>query len=114
MYEQEAKDAGVNTKGKIYLGGLARYPGDPEAWVSGRGDVQRICETRGWGSRGAVNVKSQEPTESPVETPLAEDIVTDKVTDIMSHVPKKERKRVDVTELREQVKDKMTPPWSKK
>src|SRR5271154_7062156 len=47
-YRQEATKAGVNTTGKVYKNGLARFPGDPEAWVSGRGDVQRVIEERGW------------------------------------------------------------------
>lgn len=50
----EAKATGVSTKGKVYIGGVARYPGDPEAWVSGRGDVQRVAEKRNLTVKGAV------------------------------------------------------------
>lgn len=113
MYAAEAKAAGVDTKGKVYLGGLARYPGDPAAWVNGRGDVKRICEERGWGCRGAVSVKAAEPLDAPKETPLADDIVHDKVAEILGHLPERERPRVDVQDLTEQVKDKMTPKWRK-
>jgi len=113
-YKREAEAAGVSIKGKVYLGGLARYPGDAEAWVASRGDVQRICETRGWGCRGAVNVKAANPDTPPDAVPLADDIVDSKVADILEHVPEREQKRVDVHDLREQVKEHYTPPWSKK
>lgn len=58
-YKGEADAAGVDITGKVYLSGLAAYPGDPKAWVSGRGDVQRVCEERGWSCKGAVNVKGE-------------------------------------------------------
>ena len=51
-----AESQGQSTTGKVYLGGLARYAGDPEAWVNGRSDVKRVCEQRGWGADGAVSV----------------------------------------------------------
>lgn len=54
---QRAEKKGVNTSGKIYMSGLARFPGDPTAWVDGRGDVARICQERGWGCEGTVAVK---------------------------------------------------------
>lgn len=57
FYKNEAKEAGVDCKGKVYLSGLAAFPGDPKAWVSGRGDAQRVLEERGWASEGAVKVK---------------------------------------------------------
>jgi hypothetical protein len=50
---------GQSTTGKIYLGQLARFPGDPEAWVDGRGDVKRICEQRGWSCDGAIQVAAR-------------------------------------------------------
>jgi len=59
-YMQMAKAAGVSTQGKRYMSGLARYPGDPKAWVGSKGDVRRVCEKRGWGCEGAVNVKARE------------------------------------------------------
>ena len=113
LYKAEARAAGVDITGKVYLGGLARYPGDPEAWVSGRGDVKRICEQRGWGCDGAVKVKAALPEREPESVGLADDIVDSKVVDILEHVPERERPRVDVQDLREQVKDKMTPKWTK-
>jgi hypothetical protein len=49
----EAEANGQNTKGKVYLGSLAKYPGDPAAWVESRDDVKRVCERRGWGCEGS-------------------------------------------------------------
>lgn len=58
--KKQAEELGQSTTGKVYVSGLARFPGDPEAWVSGRGDVQRTLERRGWGSEGAVNVEARD------------------------------------------------------
>lgn len=57
-YKAEAKRAKISTEGKKYLSGLARFPGDPKAWVTGRGDVRRVCEERGWECTGSVKVKA--------------------------------------------------------
>lgn len=51
-----AEAAGQNVKGKVYIGGLARFPGDPEAWIAGRGDVRKVVEERGWKCSGSVDV----------------------------------------------------------
>ncbi len=52
------KKRGGSPTGKIYLSGIAAYPGDPEAWVSGRGDVKRVCDERNYTATGAVNRKA--------------------------------------------------------
>lgn len=43
-----AKEAGIPTTGKWYAPTLARFPSDPEALVGSYGDMQAICEKRGW------------------------------------------------------------------
>lgn len=113
FYKEEASAAGVDVKGKVYLSGLAAYPGDPEAWVTGRGDVKRVCEQRGWGCRGAVNVKSADAVAPPPEVGIAPDIVDAEAAKVLEHIPARQRKHVDVGELKEQIKDKITPRWSK-
>lgn len=113
FYKAEATKAGVNIKGKVYLGGLARYPGDPEAWVSGRGDVKRVCEERGWHCEGAVKVKGAEADGPPPHVPLAEDIVDHHTANVLAHIPESERPHIDIQDLREAVKDHYTPPWNK-
>jgi hypothetical protein len=120
LYKQEAAKAGVDVKGKIYLGGLARFPGDPEAWVSGRGDVKRVCESRGWGCTGAVEVKRQEPlTPAPVKA-VADDIVKDLVEAKLDLLPEEERRRAEgpggqaiLEGLREEVVSTHAPHWQK-
>ncbi|NJL70164.1 MAG: hypothetical protein HC888_00520 [Candidatus Competibacteraceae bacterium] len=57
-YRKVAESEGQNVKGKVYLSGLARYPGDPKAWVADRGDVTRVCEERNWGCTGLVETKT--------------------------------------------------------
>lgn len=59
-YRRVAESKGQTTKGKVYLSSLAAYPGDPEAFVSGKSDVRRVAESRGWKVTGAVNVKGRE------------------------------------------------------
>lgn len=76
QYRLAARQAGVNVHGKRYLSSLAKYPGDPEAWVSGRGDVRRVVEKRGWSSTGSVNVKGREHKEKlSKKYEVADDIV---------------------------------------
>ena len=57
-FRKVAEAAGQSVKGKVYIGGLARFPGDPHAWVSDRGDVKRIVEGRGWKCEGSVEVNN--------------------------------------------------------
>jgi hypothetical protein len=112
LYKAEATAAGVDTTGKVYLSSLADYPGDPRAWVSGRGDVQKVCEERGYGCNGAVKVKRPQ-AEPPADVPVASDIVDAKVAEIIeTQVPEGDRKRVDVQDLREQVTDRLKPHWT--
>jgi hypothetical protein len=61
-FKKQAAASGVSVTGKVYVGGLAAFPGDPKAWVSDRGDVKRVLTERGWGSEGSVN---QAPREAP-------------------------------------------------
>lgn len=61
-YKRRAEADGVDVTGKVYLGQLAEYPGDPKAWVNSRDDVRRVCEERGWGCEGMVDVKGQQKT----------------------------------------------------
>ena len=103
-YAETAKKAGMNIKGKRYLSGLAAYPGDPKAWVNGRGDIQKVCEERDWNCTGTVNHKSRGIRGTPKESPaLASDIVDRKVAEIVASQPSEKRAYVDVDDLREQV-----------
>ena len=90
-----ARMFGVNTSGRTYMSGLARFPGDPEAWVRGRGDVSRIAEKRGWGVEGAVTVRPRE-TEPTPDVTVGEDIVIE-----AGRMLRKENPGMSVEESRE-------------
>lgn len=111
-YRQMALENGVNPKGKIYLGTLARFPGDPEAWVSGRGDVQKVCEMRGWGCEGSVNVKVREQLNPPKAPALAPDIVQGHVENQLAMMDPGDAARADVGEMAHNITEKMKPHWS--
>ena len=91
----------------VYLSSLARYPGDPEAFVSpsgGRGQIQKTCERRGWECDGSVKTKYREPEEAPKKKQLAESIIKRKMLD--AHARRPETKEMDQGELRQQMIDK--------
>jgi hypothetical protein len=72
LFKKIANRRGVSVTGKHYVGGLAKFPGDPEAWVGSRGDVKRVLEDRGWGSEGAVNVEPRiKPVKREMQLPKA-------------------------------------------
>jgi hypothetical protein len=86
-HERIAEDAGVSTVGKAYLGTLARYPGDPEAWVSDLHDVRTKCEERGWGCDGAIKVEAREGEMTSGRYRVADDIVEAHVDDEIAEDP---------------------------
>jgi hypothetical protein len=106
-YQRVAAAGGVNTVGKTYLPAIAAFPGDPEAWVSDRHDIARVCEERGWGCEGVVTVKPQ-PNEVPTTPGLAPDIVAGLVADRLQSAPGEAAEAA-----REAVVDRHTPEWAK-
>jgi hypothetical protein len=78
LYQREARRAGVITDGAVYKHQLARYPGDPEAWVRSRADVKAICERRNWDCEGSVKHKAVDdgtPDSFDLPYEVAPDIV---------------------------------------
>ncbi len=111
-YAKVAKKAGQSVKGKIYLSGLARFPGDPEAWVEGRGDVKRLIESRpGWSCDGAVTVRQPREEQSP-PVDIAPSLVEELAQDAMENDPGLAEKPAE--EVREKIRSKHKPHWSKK
>ena len=113
-YKKIADAVGVSVTGKKYMSNLCRpgMPGDPEAWVSGRGDVQRICEKRGYGSEGTVKVKMRDRQEAPAPAIPIDPKIVDRewVKELAGQtLPIKE-----AMDVREKVADRLTPPWKKK
>jgi hypothetical protein len=109
-YREVAKEAGVNVTGKKYMSGLASFPGDPRAWVDGRGDVQRIVEERGWACDGAVKVEMPQVAPLPA-TPVAENLIREAMLREVTANPGLLEKPVE--EVREKVTQKITPHWAK-
>jgi len=94
----------------VYLSQLARFPGDPEAFVSpsgGRGQIQDTCERRGWECHGTVNTQYREPTEAPKQKAMGKDILDRKVKE--AHAANPDTKRMDQAELRHDIVKKHGP-----
>ncbi len=62
-----AESQGHSITGKFYMASLARYPGDPEAWIDSKSDVQRVCRKRRQTCEGEVTVKESEFSNDPEE-----------------------------------------------
>lgn len=80
-----------------YVSDIARFFGDPEAWVpqtGGRGYIKKICEQRGWECHGAVETKYREPDADPHETgvKLAPDLVNAGIKRMVAKDPKLKHK----------------------
>jgi hypothetical protein len=89
--QRMAKAAGVDTNGKRYIAGLANFPGDPEAWVSGLSDVRRICADRGWNCHGAFEYEAPEPLLPPApDVPIAADILANQLSSELEGVDQRE------------------------
>lgn len=83
----------------IYQPGLARFKGDPEAFVpatGGRGYIKKLCETRGWAVEGAVKVAARQPESDPLApekcVPLADDLVRARMRTAIAKNPELGRK----------------------
>lgn len=74
------QDPNFNPKGKVYQNTLARFPGDPRAWVESAADVKRAAQLNNMVVRGAVNCEGPDVGPS-APTQIADDIVWDGVAD---------------------------------
>lgn len=101
MYLEEAAKANVNVSGKYYLGTVARFPGDPKAWVSGLGDVRRIAKERGVAVVGAVNIDAPKYADGyvpPEKYRVDDSIVAEHVDNVIGERPASLRELADVRE----------------
>lgn len=64
-----AKKQGYTPKpNDVYLSGLADYPGDRKAFISGndaKGHIRKVCEEKGVGCHGSVNIPMPERKIDP-------------------------------------------------
>lgn len=112
-YAHQAKKAGVSIKGKRYIGALADRPGDPEAWIDGRGDILRVAKKKGKHIEGTVNYSPPTPMEAPKSKcgDVADDVLNRAVAaDIAKNGPVSPKKRAD---HRESVRERIRPWWKK-
>jgi hypothetical protein len=88
-YVKRARKAGYKPNpNDVYLSQLARFPGDPEAFVSGgRNQIKRVLEKRGWGCEGIVDVKPAQYTPEPKEVPLNPKIIRDSACEMVRKNP---------------------------
>src|SRR5262245_2939301 len=109
FYAAEALARGDNISGAVYMSGLARYPGDPEAWVHNLGEYRQRVEDRGWGCEGAVNVKMRNDVEPAPSIGIAPDIVDEEVAARCEANPE----LVPTPELWHDVRNEIKPGWVK-
>lgn len=108
-YLQAAKKRGFTpSTNATYFPNLARFQGDPEAFVTraqGRSYIRKLCERRGWACEGDINVNHREPESDPLASenckPLGEDIIRDRAAEMVKKDPG--LKRLNRTELREKI-----------
>ena len=104
FYKKKAKAAGVSTVGKVYMGGLAKYAGDPRAWVDSTSDVIKVAKERNLTVSGAVECQGEEMPPPP-SVELAPDIVNRIVRNKVQEDPGL-LQRTSLREVREAVVDK--------
>ncbi len=96
-------------EGAIYMPGLARFQGDPEAFVNrsdGRTYIKRLIESRGGTIDREMNVTWNEPETDPFEgnVPLAEDLVRRQAAEDIKENP--DLGRMTKQEMRERITEK--------
>lgn len=104
-YRKMAEAAGVSTTGKVYLGQLADFPGDPKAWVSDRSDVLRVAREKNLTVDGSVKHRGHE-TEPMPKVDVAEDLVDEYTAREIAENPEKAR---NLDETRHEVKERLMP-----
>lgn len=102
FYRRVAEAHGQDVKGKVYLASLARFPGDPQAWVSGKGDVEKVLDANGWGSEGLVKREVRNVAQ-PASVAVAPDIVQEDTLELAEQLAGEEAGQVDHVDLAEQV-----------
>lgn len=89
----------------VYMPGLARYPGDPLAFVpptGGRGHIKNVLSAQGRGCDGAVTVEARQDEPEP-DVPLAYDLIEEARTKMVAMRP--EIGERDQNEVRQEILD---------
>jgi hypothetical protein len=78
MLQDRARKAGIDSRGKYYVGGLAdrgKGPSDPSAWVTCAEDVLTVCKAKNLQCDGVLNRQAVKKDQPKKEIGLAPDIV---------------------------------------
>lgn len=99
-------------EGAMYMPGLARFQGDPQAFVSrsdGRTYIKRLIESRGGKCSRTMDVTWNEPESDPFDNcvPLADDIIESRARQMAATDPS--INQMDRRELRQQIIDRHGP-----
>lgn len=103
----EARSHGINTRRAVYKSTLARYPGDPRAWVESKSDCIRRAEALGMSLEGQVNYTPPErdlPDDSNKPYRVADEIVDAAYQDAIEAEPKLASKK----NLKEEIADTLS------
>lgn len=95
--KQKAEAVGVSTTGKMYMRGLADYPGDPTAWVSDSHDVLEVARRKNYSVDGLVKYRAHEVEPMP-DVPIDPALVEMEVQALAAEDP-----GARIEDLREQV-----------
>lgn len=106
---REAREAGISTSGKQYVGGLAdkRAHKDPEAWVDSTADIVRVARKRNLTVEGIVSHKGT--PVPPQRKALSERIIAEDMQHYRKLHPRKKPQ-----ELREMIIAKHAHPSKRK
>lgn len=111
----QAAAAGVSTDGKVYEPRIARFPGDPQAWVSGPSETKKVIEGRGWSCDGDIKVAG--PEREPVkEVPIAQDLIEERVEQKLEQQLGEDFTHAEGAVVKHAIEDahtEMTPHWAK-
>lgn len=108
---REAKQAGIATEGRYYMGGIAdsRAHLDPEAWVADREDVLRVAKKRRLELRGQINY---EPPEG-VAPPKRRNGLNPRLVRELARKEMKKEPGLTRAAAEQRVREKHTPHWAK-
>ena len=95
---------------------MARFPGDPQAWIASRSDIKRLAEERNWDVSGAVEHRCDESLmhelvaeQSPV-VPIGQDILN---REVFKECLRNPEKALNLEETKAEVTDRLTPHHKK-
>lgn len=109
-YRSVARARGVSTEGAIYKSQLARFPGDPEAWVRSKADCVKVAAKRGMTLEGGIKYKppasvNDVPDEQPYR--VADDIVDKQYEVLCDHEP--DAAAMPADDVKQGIREKLSP-----